>query len=285
MSNHPLAGKPAPRDLLVYLPSLVSAYYTGKPDPSVPEQQVSFGTSGHRGSSLKTAFNENHILAITQALVEYRREQGVTGPVFVGIDTHALSVPARDSALEVLAAHGVQALVQTGDGFTPTPAVSHAILTYNKGRTTGLADGIVITPSHNPPEDGGFKYNPTNGGPADANVTKKIQDRANEILRTGLKDVLRVPLARAKSSGCVANFDFLKSYVDDLGSIIDFEPIAKSGLKIGVDPMGGAAVKYWEPIAAKYGLDITVVNPVVDPTYGFMCVDRDGKIRMDCSSP
>jgi phosphoglucomutase len=285
MSIHPLAGKPAPKDRLVYLPSLVSAYYTGKPDPAVPEQQVSFGTSGHRGSALKTAFNENHILAVTQALVEYRREQGVTGPVFVGIDTHALSVPARDTALEVLAAHGVHALVQTGGGFTPTPAVSHAILTFNKGRTSGLSDGIVITPSHNPPEDGGFKYNPTNGGPADTNVTKKIQDRANEILRDGLKDVLRVPLSRAHASGCVSEFDFVGSYVADLGSIIDFEPIAKSGLKIGVDPMGGAAVKYWEPIATRYGLNIEVVNPWVDPTYGFMTLDRDGKIRMDCSSP
>jgi phosphoglucomutase len=285
MSVHSLAGKPAPRDILVYLPELVAAYYTGKPDVSIPEQQVAFGTSGHRGSSFNTAFNEDHILAVTQALVEYRREQNITGPVFIGIDTHALSVPARDTALEVLAAHGVHALVQTGNGFTPTPAVSHAILTYNKGRTSGLSDGIVITPSHNPPADGGFKYNPTNGGPADTNVTKKIQDRANEILRNGLKDVLRVPLARAKSSGCVSDFDFLGSYVNDLGSIIDFEPIAKSGLKIGVDPMGGAAVKYWEPIANKYGLDITVVNPVIDPTFGFMCVDRDGKIRMDCSSP
>ena len=285
MSVHVLAGKPAPRDILVYLPELVAAYYTGKPDVSIPEQQVAFGTSGHRGSSLRTAFNEDHLLAVTQALVEYRREQNVTGPVFIGIDTHALSVPARDTALEVLAAHGVHALVQTGNGFTPTPAVSHAILTYNKGRTSGLSDGIVITPSHNPPEDGGFKYNPTNGGPADTNVTKKIQDRANEILRNGLKDVLRVPLARAKSSGCVSEFDFVANYVNDLGSIIDFEPIAKSGLRIGVDPMGGAAVKYWEPIAARYGLDITVVNPVVDPTFGFMCVDRDGKIRMDCSSP
>jgi phosphoglucomutase len=285
MSVHPLAGKPAPKAMLAYLPSLVSAYYTGKPDPSVPEQQVSFGTSGHRGSSLKTAFNENHILAVPQALVEYRREQGITGPVYVGIDTHALSVPARDTALEVLSAHGVHALVQPDGGFTPTPAVSHAILAHNKGRTSGLSDGIVITPSHNPPEDGGFKYNPTNGGPADTNVTKKIQDRANEILREGLKDVLRVPLSRAWSSGCVSEFDFLRSYVDDLGSIIDFEPIAGSGLRIGVDPMGGAAVKYWEPIAEKYKISIEVVNPWVDPTYGFMTVDRDGKIRMDCSSP
>jgi phosphoglucomutase len=271
--------------MLVYVPSLVSAYYTGKPDPTIPEQQVSFGTSGHRGSSLKTAFNENHILAITQALVEYRREQGITGPVYVGIDTHALSVPARDTALEVLSAHGVHALVQPNDGFTPTPAVSHAILEHNKGRTSGLSDGIVITPSHNPPEDGGFKYNPTNGGPADTGVTTKIQDRANQILRDGLKDVLRVPLSRAWSSGSVTEFDFLRSYVDDLGSIIDFEPISKTGLRIGVDPMGGAAVKYWEPIAEKYKLSIEVVNPWVDPTYGFMTVDRDGKIRMDCSSP
>ena len=285
MSIDPLAGKPAPRDSLVYIPSLVSAYYTGKPDPNVVEQQVSFGTSGHRGDAFKTAFDEDHILAVTQALAEYRREQGITGPVFVGIDTHALSVPARDTALEVLAAHGVHALVQPAGGFTPTPAVSHAILGYNKGRTSGLSDGIVITPSHNPPSDGGFKYNPTNGGPADTNVTKKIQDRANEILRTGLKDVLRVPLARARSSGSVSEFDFLKSYVEDLGSIIDFEPIAKSGLKIGVDPMGGAAVKYWEPIADRYGLSIEVVNPWVDPAFGFMTLDWDGKIRMDCSSP
>jgi len=285
MSIHPLAGKPAPKDSLVYIPSLVSAYYTGRPDPNVAEQQVSFGTSGHRGDAFKNAFNEDHILAVTQALAEYRREQGVTGPVFVGIDTHALSVPARDTALEVLAAHGVHALVQTGGGFTPTPAVSHAILTYNRGRTSGLSDGIVITPSHNPPSDGGFKYNPTNGGPADTNVTKKIQDRANEILRTGLKDVLRVPLARARSSGSVSEFDFLKSYVEDLGTIIDFEPIAKSGIKIGVDPMGGAAVKYWEPIANRYGLSIEVVNPWVDPAFGFMTLDWDGKIRMDCSSP
>ena len=285
MSVHVLAGKPAPRDILVYLPELVTAYYTGKPDVNVPEQQVAFGTSGHRGSSLKTAFNENHILAVTQALAEYRKTEGITGPVFVGIDTHALSVPARDSALEVLAAHGITALVQTGGGFTPTPAVSHAILTFNKGKTTGLSDGIVITPSHNPPEDGGFKYNPTNGGPADTNVTKKIQDRANEILRDRLKDVKRVALSQAKASGCVKEFDFLNSYVNDLGSIINLDAIKASGLRIGVDPMGGAAVKYWEPIAAKYGLDINVVNPVVDPTYGFMTVDRDGKIRMDCSSP
>ena len=285
MSVHVLAGKPAPRDILVYLPELVTAYYTGKPDVNVPEQQVAFGTSGHRGSSLKTAFNENHILAVTQALAEYRKTEGITGPVFVGIDTHALSVPARDSALEVLAAHGITALVQTGGGFTPTPAVSHAILSYNKGKTTGLSDGIVITPSHNPPEDGGFKYNPTNGGPADTGVTKKIQDRANEILRDGLKDVKRVTLSQAKASGCVKEFDFLNSYVNDLGSIINLDAIKASGLRIGVDPMGGAAVKYWEPIAAKYGLDIDVVNPVVDPTYSFMTVDRDGKIRMDCSSP
>jgi len=285
MSVHALAGKPAPRSILVYLPELVTAYYTGKPDVNIPEQQVAFGTSGHRGSSFKTAFNENHILAVTQALAEYRKTEGITGPVFVGIDTHALSVPARDTALEVLAAHGITALVQTGGGFTPTPAVSHAILTFNKGKTTGLSDGIVITPSHNPPEDGGFKYNPTNGGPADTNVTKKIQDRANEILRDGLKDVKRVTLAQAKASGCVKEFDFLNSYVNDLGSIINLDAIKHSGLRIGVDPMGGAAVKYWEPIAAKYGLDIDVVNPVVDPTYGFMTVDRDGKIRMDCSSP
>jgi phosphoglucomutase len=285
MSVHALAGKPAPRSILVYLPELVTAYYTGKPDVNIPEQQVAFGTSGHRGSSFKTAFNENHILAVTQALAEYRKTEGITGPVFVGIDTHALSVPARDTALEVLAAHGITALVQTGGGFTPTPAVSHAILTFNKGKTTGLSDGIVITPSHNPPEDGGFKYNPTNGGPADTGVTKKIQDRANEILRDGLKDVKRVTLAQAKASGCVKEFDFLNSYVNDLGSIINLDAIKASGLRIGVDPMGGAAVKYWEPIAAKYGLDIDVVNPVVDPTYGFMTVDRDGKIRMDCSSP
>jgi phosphoglucomutase len=285
MSVHVLAGKPAPRDILVYLPELVAAYYTGKPDVSVPEQQVAFGTSGHRGSSLKTAFNENHILAVTQALAEYRKAEGITGPVFVGIDTHALSVPARDSALEVLAAHGITALVQTGGGFTPTPAVSHAILTFNKGKSSGLSDGIVITPSHNPPEDGGFKYNPTNGGPADTNVTKRIQDRANEILREGLKDVKRMTLSQAKASGCVKEFDFLDSYVSDLGSILDLEAIKRSGLRIGVDPMGGAAVKYWEPIATKYGLHIEVVNPVVDPTYGFMTVDRDGKIRMDCSSP
>ena len=285
MSIHPLAGKPAPRDILVYLPELLTAYYTGKPDVSIPEQQVAFGTSGHRGSSFNTAFNENHILAITQALVEYRKAEGITGPVFVGIDTHALSVPARDTALEVLAAHGVTALVQTGGGFTPTPSVSHAIIAYNKGKTSGLSDGIVITPSHNPPSDGGFKYNPTNGGPADTGVTKKIQDRANKILREGLKDVKRVTLAKAKATGFVKEFDFLGEYVADLGSIIEFEAIKRSGLKIGVDPMGGAGVKYWEPIAERYGLDITVVNPVVDPTYSFMTVDRDGKIRMDCSSP
>lgn len=285
MALHPLAGKPAPHDLLCNIPHLVSAYYTLQPDPSVAEQRVTFGTSGHRGSSLNRAFNERHILAICQALAEVRKADGVDGPLFIGMDTHALSEPARATALTVFAAHGMEVRVQAGMGFTPTPVVSHAILTYNAGRTTGLADGVVITPSHNPPEDGGFKYNPPSGGPAGAETTARIQDRANALLEEGLQGVARVTYAEALAAPTTVMYDFVGPYVNDLGAVIDMEAIAQAGLRIGVDPMGGAGVNYWTPIAERYGLDLTVVNPRVDPTFAFMRVDKDGKIRMDCSSP
>ncbi len=280
-----LAGKPAPRSLRVNIPRLIAAYYTHLPDPDNPAHQVAFGTSGHRGSSLRNSFNEHHILAISQAICDYRREEGIDGPLFLGMDTHALSEPAMRTAVEVLAANDVELVIQAGLGYTPTPVISHAILTYNRNRQAHFADGIVITPSHNPPEDGGFKYNPPSGGPADTAVTKRIERRANELLREGLRSVKRLPWSRAKTSPCTHEYDFTSDYVNDLKDVIDFETIAAAGLRIGVDPMGGAAVAYWEPIATAYGLNLTVVNDVVDPTFSFMTVDHDGKIRMDCSSP
>ncbi|XVV09252.1 phosphoglucomutase (alpha-D-glucose-1,6-bisphosphate-dependent) [Actinoplanes sp. CA-131856] len=283
MSVNPRAGKPAePRDL-IDVPKVVSRYYTEHPDPEVVGERVTFGTSGHRGSSLRTAFNEDHIAATSQAIVEYRRAQGTDGPLFVGRDTHALSEPAMITAIEVFAANDVTTLIDSRDGYTPTPAVSHAILTYNRGRTSGLADGVVVTPSHNPPDDGGFKYNPPNGGPADTDATKWIQDRANAIVAGGLKEVRRIPASQARQK--VNGFDFLDSYVGDLGAVIDMEAIRAAGVRIGADPLGGASVAYWGAIGERYGLDLTVVNPNVDPTFGFMTLDWDGKIRMDCSSP
>ncbi|MCC6554200.1 MAG: alpha-D-glucose phosphate-specific phosphoglucomutase [Polyangiaceae bacterium] len=285
MPLHPLAGQPAPRESLIHVPRLVSAYYTHRPDPENPAEQVSFGTSGHRGSSLRRSFNEAHILAVCQAICEHRRQKDITGPLFLGMDPHALSEPALATALEVLAANGVALRVQAGLGYTPTPVISHAILTYNRGRTSGLADGIVITPSHNPPEDGGFKYNPPEGGPADTATTRAIQDRANELLRGGLAAVRRIPYERALRAATTHEYDYIAPYVADLREVIEMDAIAAAGLKIGVDPMGGAAVAFWEPIRDAYDLDITIVNPHVDPTFSFMTLDRDGKIRMDCSSP
>ncbi len=285
MNLHPLAGKPAPRELLANIPRLVSSYYTRQPDASISAQQVSFGTSGHRGTSLEKSFNENHVLAISQAICEYRKANGIDGPLYVGMDTHALSEPALATAIEVFAANEMQIKIQTDHGYTPTPVISHAILTYNRGKTTGLADGVVITPSHNPPEDGGFKYNPPSAGPADTSITKTIQDRANEIIRDGLKDVRRIPYERAYKADTTQLYDFMQPYVADLENVVNMQAISASGLKIGVDPMGGAAVAFWEPIAETYGLNIEVVNPAVDPTFSFMTLDHDGKIRMDCSSP
>jgi phosphoglucomutase len=285
MSVHPRAGTPADSRDTIDVPRVVLSYYTEHPDPDVPEQRVAFGTSGHRGSSLRTAFNEDHIVATSQAIVEYRRDQGTDGPLFLARDTHALSEPAMISALEVFAANDVTVLIDSRDGYTPTPALSHAILTYNRGRTSGLADGVVVTPSHNPPDDGGFKYNPPHGGPADTDATKWIQDRANVLVAGGLKDVRRVSAARARTSPLVSGHDFLAGYVGDLGSVIDMEAIRTAGVRIGADPLGGASVAYWGEIGEHYGLDLTVVNPDVDPTFGFMTLDWDGKIRMDCSSP
>jgi phosphoglucomutase len=264
---------------------LERAYYEGRPDPADPDQLVSFGTSGHRGTSLNGTFTEAHILAITQALCDYRRGQGIDGPLFMGRDTHALSGPAQRTALEVLAANGVDTVIQRGDGVTPTPVISRAILVHNRGRKEHLADGIVITPSHNPPEDGGFKYNPPNGGPADTDVTKRVQDRANELLRAGNAGVRRLPYAAAAKAVTTHEQDFVLPYVRDLGSVVDLEAVRASGLHLGVDPLGGASVHYWGPIREIYGLDVTVVNPRVDPTFSFMTVDHDGKVRMDCSSP
>ncbi|MGC4808135.1 phosphoglucomutase (alpha-D-glucose-1,6-bisphosphate-dependent) [Micromonospora sp. DT233] len=283
--THPRAGQPAEPADLVDVPRLVTAYYAEHPDPDDPAQQVSFGTSGHRGSSLRNAFNSDHILAVTQALCDYRREHGPDGPLFLGRDTHALSAPAAVDALEVLAANGVTVLLDSRDGYTPTPAVSHAILTHNRGRTSGLADGIVITPSHNPPDDGGFKYNPTHGGPADSDVTRWIQDRANAILAAGLKEVKRIPYARARAADTTGEYDFLARYVDDLPTVLDLDAIRDAGVRIGADPLGGASVAYWGEIAQRHRLDLTVLNPTVDPTWRFMTLDGDGKIRMDCSSP
>ena len=285
MDAHELAGKRAPRELLTNIPRLLSAYYTYKPDIENPHNLVSFGTSGHRGSSFKNSFNEDHVLAICQSICELRKSGNITGPLYVGKDTHALSEAAFFTAVEVFAANDIDMMLQTGSGYTPTPVISHAILTYNQNRTSGLADGVVITPSHNPPDDGGFKYNPPTGGPADTETTNIIQDRANEILMQGLKDVKRMPVERALNANTTHEYDYILPYVNDLENIIDMKAIASAGLKIGVDPMGGAGVDYWNPIAEKYGLDIEVVNKYVDPTFSFMAVDRDGKIRMDCSSP
>jgi len=282
---HKLAGKPVPDELIPNIPRLVSAYYTHHPDPDVPEQRVSFGTSGHRGVSTNATFNEAHVLATTQAVCELRHVRGIDGPLYVGMDTHALSEPAFASALEVLAANGVETVIQAGGGYTPTPVISHAILTYNQGRTSGLSDGIVITPSHNPPDNGGFKYNPPEAGPADTETTKWIQDRANEVLSTELRDVRRVALEQALRADTTHERDYIMPYVQDLANVVELDAVAAEGIKIGVDPMGGAGVAYWAPIAETYGLDIEVVNPRVDPTFSFMTVDGDGKIRMDCSSP
>src|SRR5882672_9369037 len=282
---HPLAGKTVDPSMLANIPRLVTAYFAGKPDPSVTAQRVAFGTSGHRGSALNNAFNEAHILAISQALCDVRRSAGVSGPLFVGIDTHALAEPAAASALEVFAANGIEVMIDEHDGYTPTPVISHAIITYNKGRKDGLADGVVITPSHNPPEDGGFKYNPPNGGPADTDITSAIERAANGFLEDGLRGVKRIPYDRARQSACVHRYDFIGPYVADLENVVDMEAIRSSGVKIGIDPLGGAGVRYWQPIIERYGLAATIVSDVVDPTFRFMTVDWDGKIRMDCSSP
>ena len=283
MAAHPRAGQRAQPEDLIDVAHVVTAYYTKQPDPDDVAQQVAFGTSGHRGSSLDAAFNEAHILATTQAIVEYRAAQGTTGPLFIGRDTHALSEPAWASALEVLAANDVVAMSDSADRYTPTPAVSHAILTFNRGRDSDLADGIVVTPSHNPPRDGGFKYNPPNGGPADTDATSVIANRANEILRDGLKAVKRVPLARALSTA--QRYDYMDAYIDDLPSVVDVHAIRAEGIRIGADPLGGASVDYWRAIAERHNLNLTVVNPLVDATFRFMTLDTDGKIRMDCSSP
>ena len=285
MSTHPYAGKPAPKDLLIDVSRLEAAFYEGKPDPTDPNQLVSFGTSGHRGTSSNNTFTESHILAITQAICEYRRSQGITGPLFMGKDTHALSRPAERVALEVLAANGVETFIQRDDGFTPTPVISHSILGYNRGRTEALADGIVVTPSHNPPTDGGFKYNPPNGGPADTDVTDWIQNRANEFLRAGHKGVERIGFEAALKASTTHAQDLVTAYVEDLANVIDLEAIRSAGVKIGIDPLGGAAAAYWQPVMERYGINITIVNPKIDPTFAFMTVDHDGKIRMDCSSP
>ncbi|MFJ8796777.1 MULTISPECIES: phosphoglucomutase (alpha-D-glucose-1,6-bisphosphate-dependent) [unclassified Streptomyces] len=283
--QHERAGKPAGPEDLVDVARLVTAYYALHPDPADPGQRVAFGTSGHRGSSLATAFNEDHIAATSQAICEYRDRQGTDGPLFLGIDSHALSEPAKVTALEVFAAHGVTVLLDSEDGYTPTPAVSHAILTHNRGRTTGLADGVVVTPSHNPPGDGGFKYNPPNGGPAGSEATSWIQDRANELIRDGLKDVRRVSYTQALSAPGTGRYDFLGAYVADLPNVVDLDAIRDAGVRIGADPLGGASVAYWGRIAEQHRLDLTVVNPTTDPTWRFMTLDWDGKIRMDCSSP
>ena len=285
MSNHPLAGKPVPPELVPNIPRLMSAYYTRQPDLNNPAQRVAFGTSGHRGSSLKNSFTEGHILAISQAIVEYRSAAGITGPLFLGMDTHALSEAALVSAVEVFAANGVTVNIQAGMGYTPTPVVSHAILTYNAGRKSGLADGVIITPSHNPPEDGGFKYNPPSAGPANSQTTGQIQDRANEILEGGLAEVKRMPFTQAMAADTTHEYDYITPYVSDLKNVVNMQAIADAGLKIGVDPMGGAGLAFWEPMAEMYGLNLEVVNKRIDQTFSFMTIDKDGKIRMDCSSP
>ncbi|HBI45006.1 MAG TPA: alpha-D-glucose phosphate-specific phosphoglucomutase, partial [Planctomycetales bacterium] len=285
MPIHPLAGKPAPKEMLVDLARLEREYHQRKSDMADPSQRVQFGTSGHRGTSLNGSFNEAHILAITQAICEYRHSQKFDGPLFMGKDTHALSGPAQRTALEVLAANGVHTVIQRDDGFTPTPVISHAILTYNRGRKDHFADGVVVTPSHNPPEDGGFKYNPPNGGPADTDATKWIQDCANVLLNEKNAGVKRLPFVTALKTMTTRQEDFVIPYVNDLRNVIDMDAIRDAGLKLGVDPLGGASVSYWGPITDIYGLNLTVVNPNVDPTFAFMPVDHDGKIRMDCSSP
>jgi phosphoglucomutase len=284
MTISPLAGKPAPKEMLVDLARLEREYYQCRPDLDDREQQVGFGTSGHRGSPFRGSFSEAHILAITQAICDYRRTQGTDGPLYLGKDTHALSAPAQRTALEVLAANGVQTIIQRDDGVTPTPVISRAILVYNRGRAAHLADGIVVTPSHNPPEDGGFKYNPTHGGPADTEITQWVQDRANQLLQGGNAAVKRVALAAAVKAGTTHRQDLIHPYVEDLRNVVDMEAIRAAGLKLAVDPLGGAAVNYWEPINTLYKLDIEVVNPRVDPTFAFMTLDHDGRIRMDCSS-
>jgi phosphoglucomutase len=280
----PLAGKPAPASALVDVPKLITAYFTERPDPSVSAQRVAFGTSGHRGSSFEASFNEAHVLAISQAICRYRKQKGIDGPLFIGFDTHALSAPAFASALEVLAANEVTVMISANNEYTPTPAVSHAILNYNRGRNSGLADGIVITPSHNPPDSGGFKYNPTNGGPADTDVTSWIEKQANDLLASNLAEVRRMPFSAAQRAATTRSHDYVQSYVEDLGAIVDLGLIASSRIRLGVDPLGGAGVHYWPRIAEHYRLDLTVVNDAVDPTFRFMTLDWDGKIRMDPSS-
>ncbi len=282
---HPLAGKPAPANLLLDVEALLAAYFSGRPDPAVVSQRVSFGTSGHRGSAFATAFNEAHILAITQAICEYRQAQGTTGPLYLAKDTHALSAPAERTALEVLAANGVNVLVQQGDGYTPTPALSLAIIEHNRGRKAGLADGIVVTPSHNPPEDGGFKYNPPHGGPADTDATQWIETRANELLANGASGVRRVPFEQAQRASTTGSVDFVAIYLRELPKILDLAAVRDAGTKLGVDPLGGASVGYYPRIAEAFGLNLEVVNPNVDPRFAFMPLDHDGRIRMDCSSP
>ncbi len=281
----PLAGKPAPASLLVNVPRLITAYFANKPDPAIPAQRVAFGTSGHRGSAFDTSFNENHILAIAQAICQFRHLNAISGPLFIGIDTHALSEPALATALEVFAANGVDVMIDQHHGYTPTPVISHAILTYNRNRESGLADGVVITPSHNPPQDGGFKYNPPNGGPADTDITSLIENGANILLANNLDGVQRMPYARALKSAALHRYDYVTRYVADLANIIDMAAIRASGVKIGIDPLGGASVQYWQPIIEAYGIAATVVNNAIDPTFRFMTVDWDGQIRMDCSSP
>jgi len=285
MPTHPLAGKPAPLEVLVNIPRLVSAYYTLHPDPQNPAHAVVFGTSGHRGSSLTGSFNEDHVLAISQAIAEYRKAAGITGPLFMGMDTHALSEPALYTALEVFAGNGVELMIHAGMRYTPTPVISHAILTYNADHPGTQADGVVISPSHNPPEDGGFKYNPPNGGPADTNTTKWIQNRANAVIRDGLKDVRRLPFEKALKAETTHAIDLITPYVSDLENVVDMQAIAASGIHIGVDPLGGSGLAYWEPMAERYHLNLEVVNKRIDPTFSFMPLDHDGKIRMDCSSP
>lgn len=282
---NPLAGKIAPPSMLANVPRLVTAYFANRPDPKIASQRVAFGTSGHRGSAFNNAFNEAHILGISQALCDHRQRNGISGPLYVGIDTHALAEPALASALEVFAANGVTVMIDAHDGYTPTPVISHAILTYNKGRERGLADGVVITPSHNPPEDGGFKYNPPNGGPADTDITAGIERAANAFLEDDLEGIKRIPYDRARKSSCVHRYDYIGPYVADLANVVDMDAIRSSGVKIGIDPLGGAGVHYWQPTIARYGLAASIVSDAVDPTFRFMTVDWDGKIRMDCSSP
>src|SRR5271155_5553780 len=278
-----LAGQPAPADRLVDVPRLITAYYSERPDPAVSTQRVSFGTSGHRGSSFDLSFNESHVLAITQAICGYRKQHAIDGPLFIGFDTHALSAPAFATAMEVLAGNDVEVMTAAGDEYTPTPTISHAILTYNRGRTAGLADGIVITPSHNPPDNGGFKYNPPDGGPADTQITAWIESRANQLIQSGLKGIARMDFAKARRAAHA--YDYLGTYVAELGNVIDLDVIRGAGVRMGVDPLGGAGVHYWGRIAADYKLDLRVVNDAVDPTFRFMTLDWDGKIRMDPSSP